>query len=164
MKTCWLLFASAFVFLKGASAFASDTNKAAVISCDAEISIRLKEPAKEIKTNEPVIVIVQIKNTSTNEMLTFMIHSSPMDFTWNITSPSGKDLSPTNSLPEFGASWNPKLSPQESRDSSYNLSEICNFNELGTYKIIARNQVLSSFTKRKVCEIISNPLEIKISK
>lgn len=71
--------------------FADNTNNV-VAPCEAEISVRLKEPAIEIKTNKPVILTIQIKNTSTNEMLLFRIDNLPSDFSWVISSLSGKDL------------------------------------------------------------------------
>jgi hypothetical protein len=145
------------------SALADDVTNS-MSSCDAEISIKLKESAKEIKTNEPVVVTIQIKNTSTNEMLMFRIENVPTDFTWAITSPSGKDLSPKPDFThEVISGWMPKLKPLESRESGYDLGSVCSFNEVGTYKIVTKKQVVSLSKKHKVCEIVSNPLEVVIS-
>jgi hypothetical protein len=145
-------------------ALASDTNQTATASCDAEISIKLKEPAKEIKTNEPVIATINIKNTSTNEILMLLIENAPTDFSWNITSPSGKDLSPTNSFPVWGSSLFPRLKPLELREIDYDLSSICSFNDAGTYKVVVKKEVFFLSPVRKKCEITSNPLDVVISK
>ncbi|MGB8367711.1 MAG: hypothetical protein ACLPYZ_00190 [Limisphaerales bacterium] len=148
----------------GLRALADGTNETAS-SCDAEISIKLKEPAKEIKTNEPVILTVQIKNTSTNEMLMFRIENMPTDFTWAVTSPSGKDLSPKpDLLHEAISGWFPKLKPLESREIDFDLSSVCSFNEVGIYKVVAKKQVVSLSLPKKGCEIVSKPLDIVISK
>jgi hypothetical protein len=145
-------------------AFADNTNNA-VSPCEAEISIRLKEPTKEIRTNEPVIMAIQIKNTSTNEMLLFRIDNLPSDFTWAVTSPSGKDLAPKPDLLHEAISGSfPKLKPQESREADYDLSEVCNFNEVGTYKVVVKKEVFSLLPDRKKCEIASNPLNVVVSK
>lgn len=146
------------------NAFAENTNNADS-SCNAEISIRLKEPAKEIKTNEPVILLVQIKNLSTNETLIFRAENMPTDFTWTITSPSGKNVSPKKS--PFNAAisgWFPKLKPMEARESDYDLSAICGFNENGIYKVIVKKEVFRLAPVREKCEITSSPLNIVISK
>jgi hypothetical protein len=146
------------------STFAEDTNRVAS-SCEAEISIRIKDPAKEIKTNEPVILIVQIQNVSTNAMLMFRTESLPTDYTWTISSPSGKDLSSKpDLLPEAISGSFPKLKPLESRETDYDLNQVCNFNEAGIYKVIVKKEVFSISPERKKCEIISNPLNIVISK
>jgi hypothetical protein len=150
--------------ITGSQVFADDTNQIGTASCDAEISITLKEPAKEIKTNEPIIVVIQIKNTSTNEILLFRIKNVPTDFTWNIVSPSGKDLSPTNQFPAGGSGSFPKLKPLELSGADYNLREVCSFNEVGTYKVFAKKEVFFILPTRKKCEIISKPLDIVISK
>jgi hypothetical protein len=150
--------------ITGSRAFASDTNKTVVSFCDAEISIKLKEPAKEIKTNEPVVVTVQIKNTSTNETLMFLIENVPTDFSWNIISPSGKDLSPTNQFPAGGSGWMPKLKPLELRETDFDLSSVCRFTEAGTYKVAVRKEVFFISHERKKCEIISTPMDVMIFK
>lgn len=148
--------------------FADDgkTNEWSATTCEAQISVALKEPAKEIKTNEPVIVTVQIKNTSTNEVLIFLISNVPTDFTWNITSPSGKDLSPRKSaFPQPGfSSLNVRVNPMETSVHDFDLSSICNFNEIGTYKVFAKKEVFFISPTHKKCEIVSEPLNIAISK
>lgn len=143
---------------------AENTNNV-VRPCNAEISIRLKEPAKENKTNEPIMLLVQITNLSTNETLMFRMENMPTDFTWTIISPSGKDLSPKASPIGVAISgWFPKLKPNESREADFDLSSVFNFNESGTYKIAVKKEVFRLLPKREKCEIVSTPLDIIISK
>jgi hypothetical protein len=143
-----------------------ETNEWSATNCDAKISVTLKEPAIEIKTNESVVVTVQIKNTSTNEVLIFLISNVPTDFTWTITSPSGKDLSPKK--PAFPADGFSSLivhvNPMETSKYNFDLSSICNFNEIGTYKVFAKKEVFFISPTRKKGEIVSKPLDIVISK
>jgi len=91
----------------------------------------------------------------------------PSDFTWVITSPSGKDLSPKPDLLHEAISGSfPKLKPLESDETDYDLSSVCKFNEIGTYKVIVQKQVISiaPSSERKKCEIVSIPLKTVISK
>ncbi len=156
--------------ITGSQVFADDTNQIGTASCDAEISIKLKEPTKEIKTNVPVFVAIQVKNLSTNEMLMINIQNDMLwDFIWKIISPSGKEISPKpDPLHEPISGWFPKLKPLESRESNCDLSEICNFNETGTYKVIVKEKAVffleNTPKEHKACEIISKPLDIIISK
>jgi len=147
-------------------AFADDTNNP-VSSCDAEISIKLKETTTAIKTNESVISMIQIKNLSTNRTLVFWMGNGnmPSDFIWVITSPSGKDLSPKPDLLHEAISGSfPKLKPLESDETEYDLSSVCSFNEIGTYTIIVKKEIFVLLPERKKYEIISNPLNIVVSK
>jgi hypothetical protein len=153
------------IFIAAASSRVfADNSSNGVSPCQAEISIRLKEPTKEIKTNAPVLVIVQIKNLSTNETLMYQTQSLPTDFAWTITSPSGRDLSPVASFPVFGSGWNPKLSALQSRETDYDLSSVYSFSETGVYKVTAKKQVAFLLKNPKRCDLISNPLSIVVTK
>ncbi len=145
----------------------SENTNSAVLCCDANISISLKESGKQIKTNGPVMVTVKVTNLSTNEILMFRIENLPNDFKWTITSPSGKDVSPKHdALHEAISGWFPKLNPMEFRESDYDLSDLFCFTEVGIYKITAEKQVACYVAPpiHKKCEITSNPLAITFSK
>ncbi len=163
----------AFLILSFAATMSSrshaDGTNDAPPACDAEMRIRLNEPSKQITTNSAVTVSIQIKNVSTNETLLFQAASLSTDFTWMITSPSGKDV-PPKQLERSGvaiSSWLPRLKPQEAREADYTLNSICDFSEVGTYTLVVKKQVAlveSWPSKRHACEIISNPLKIVVTR
>ena len=152
---------------KSTNSFAGDTNQTAS-ACSAKISIRLKDPAGAIKTNEPIIAIIQIENISTNETLVFRSDNMPTDFNWAITSPSGKNLSPkeASQIKDAISGWFPKFKPMESREEEFDLRSVCTFDEVGTYKFVIQKQVifLSPTSGKRKHEIFSTPMNINYSK
>jgi hypothetical protein len=115
-----------------------------------------------------VIVLIEIKNVSTNATLVYWtwLGNTAQDFAWTITSPSGKDLSPKPDMlhePFSGAYC--KIQPMESREDGFDLSSVCDFSEVGIYKVVAHKQVVSfiSVTNRTKGEVVSKPLNIVIS-
>ncbi|HEU6447730.1 MAG TPA: hypothetical protein VFV23_04760 [Verrucomicrobiae bacterium] len=138
----------------------ADTNAATF--CDATISIKCKDLVKEFKTNEPINITIQIKNSSTNDLL-FRINNLPSDFNWTIISPTGKDVSPKPDLRHDAISGSfPKLKPQELWESICDLKDISTLDETGTYKVIIKKEVFFMPARKKI-EIISNPLQVKVS-
>jgi hypothetical protein len=80
-----------------------------------------------------------------------------------VTSPFGKELFFKESAPmEAFATMMVPLDSNQIREFKFNLSSICNFNEVGTYKVIAQKEILSSGGQKK-CEVASNPLNIVVS-
>jgi len=133
-------------------------------ACNAQMSIQLKEVGKEIRTNQPVQLTIHIKNTSTNEIFYFQIYSLPTDFSWDLTSPSGKKLFfKESSAVEGFSSVAVQLKPNQTEEYQFNLSLVCSLNEIGTYKVFAEKEIVSSVGRKK-CEVISNTLSIVVTK
>ena len=158
-----LIFILGAIMVRQAFAAEVKTNEWGVVACNAQMSIELKNPTKEIKTNQPVDLVIYIKGISTNETSYFVICSYPTDFSWIVTSPSGKKLFFKESQPmDSFATMMVPLHPNQTRKSEFKLSSVCNFNEIGTYKVIGKKEILSSGGLKK-CEVMSYPLKIIVS-
>lgn len=74
----------------------------------------------------------------------------------------GQDISPA--LPKFisGSGGQIAITPNQIQEFEFNLSHLCKFDEIGTYKIIAKKRLFPSIDDR--CEMVSNPLNVVISK
>jgi len=96
MKASLLIFFS-WILLPTAS-FAANTNlyEWGPTIGSFQMSIRLKDGGTELKSNQPIDLMVRIKNSSTNETLKFVLYNgqvdSPSNFSLSILSPSGKDI------------------------------------------------------------------------
>jgi hypothetical protein len=75
-----------------------------------------------------------------------------------VISPSGKDISPNPRTFWHGSAAHIILPPNQIKEFEFNLSQLCNFDETGTYKIIAKKTIWFGNDKR--FEIISNPLNM----
>jgi hypothetical protein len=99
-------------------------------------SIFLNEGAQGIKTNQPVRIMVHFNNLSSD---THHIQFPPV-IRFSVTSPSGKALLQETNRPEsFG--WYDRgvaVQPHSFYEVGYLLSDDCKFEELGTYKIVAK--------------------------
>jgi len=165
MKTSlYLILASGLILTRQAFGEDAKTNEWGTIACNAQMSIEIKEPTKEIKTNTPVNLTIHMKGISTNEICYFVIYSYPTDFSWIVTSPSGKELLFKESYPSAAfATMMVRLDEIPNWWEDFNLSSVCIFDEVGTYKVIAKKEILSS-GGLKECEVTSNPLNIVVSK
>jgi hypothetical protein len=166
MKT-YHYFSLVFGLIFAGHAFAENTktNEWGAVACNAQMSIALKEPNKEIKTNHSVNLTIHIKTVSTNQASYFIIYSFPTDYSWEIISPSGKSISSKESVPMNAiSSMTVPLDQYPNWECEFNLSSVCNFNEIGTYKIIAKKEVFVISPAHKKGEIVSNPLDIIISR
>ena len=151
--------------LIGWQTFADDlaTNDWGQVTNNAQMSINLKDGKNEIKTNHPVKLLIQIKNVSTNE--TFLVGranaiENDESFSFVVIAPSGKNISPKpKNIPGSGGA-DPAI-PNQIIKLEFNLSNLCKFDEVGTYKIIA-NKSLWSPERNKLFTVVSNPLYIAI--
>ena len=165
MKTyLYLVLVSGLILTRQAFGDDAKTNEWGAVACNAQMSIELKEPTKEIKTNTPVNLTIHIRGNSTNEVYYFMIYSYPTDYSWIVTSPSGKESIFKESYPmDSFATMMVRLDEIPNWWEDFNLSSVYNFNEVGTYKVIAKKEILSGGGLKK-CEVTSNSLNIVISK
>lgn len=144
----------------------TETNSWGPVNDDIQMSIRLKSDVSEIKTNQPVELLIGFKNVSTNETLRIStlnaIETDP-GYSWIVTSPSGKDISPVpDNMPVTGSGARIPLPPGQIIEFNFNLSLLCEFNEIGTYKIVAKKSIYSP-SKHKLFKAVSNPLNIVVS-
>jgi hypothetical protein len=128
-----------------------------------QIGISMKANNAQIKTNQSFSVSVRIKNLSTNDFFYFYLplastENDPISFI--VTSPSGKDKSPIPPLVEHGSGANVNVPPNQIYSFEFNLGYLCKFDEVGTYKIIAKMNV--SPTQDKNRWAISNPLSVTV--
>lgn len=134
----------------------------------SQLSISFVGGFHEIKTNQPLNLLISVKNTSANESFTVWVANgwieSSAGFSWAITSPTGKEsLLKTGRI---GGSGGPiTVLPNQVIQSEFNLSSVYKFDEIGTYKIVARRD-LRNFGLHsdsvKTDLIISNPLYVPV--
>jgi hypothetical protein len=64
---------------------------------------------------------------------------APGSLMFEVTSPSGKNISPVDG---YGNRWfgsARELQPEEAVEFNVDSSHVCEFNEIGTYKIVAKS-------------------------
>lgn len=154
-----------FAMLAVWQAFADDvkTNEWGAITNNVQMSINLKGDRKEIKSNQPFRLLIFIRNVSTNEA--FNVHYTYVndyDLSFVVIAPSGKDISPI--FPKdrvFGSGAFIFVPPGQIKRFGFNLSFLCKFDEVGTYKIIAKQKGYWSKSQKDLT-IVSNPLCVTV--
>jgi len=131
-----------------------------------QMSINSTSRVDESKINQPIVLSVCFRNVSTNE--TFRIYQANAvefdpGYSWSVISPSGKDISPNMQKinPSESGGFIPLL-VNKTYQFQFNLSHICKFTEVGTYKIIAEKAIYS-VKSRKTIVAVSNPLNVTVS-
>ncbi|HTB82833.1 MAG TPA: hypothetical protein VK742_04195 [Candidatus Sulfotelmatobacter sp.] len=149
--------------------FADDlkTNDWGQAFCNAQMSIKLKSANNLLRTNQPVIIAINIKNTSSNETISVyqslaILNNSFVNFSFEVNSPSGENISGKPAeLFNGGSGAIYQIAPGQTKEFEYALSSLCRFDKIGTYKTIAKKRLWPDTNKQ--CQITSNPLEIVIS-
>lgn len=133
-----------------------------------QMSLRLQCEREEIKTNEPVRLLVQVRNVSTNEVIWIPRPKEAVEktgyFSFVVVSPSGRNISPASQPKPYYGSVR-LLAPGHTEDFKVDLSRICNLEEIGTYRIIARRTETRSDKRTKgaiLFEVRSNPLYVSV--
>jgi len=145
--------------LSGCRAFASDLVPGdwGPTNCGAIMALTLPDSAIQFKTNQPINVAICVKNVSAG--ILYMMHTKETDdFTFVIISPSNKNVSPAPH-PDSGINFRnitQTVKPNDNMNYSIDLSVVCKFSEIGTYKVTAKRKVIAG------CEIKSNTLNILI--
>lgn len=145
--------------------FADDlkTNQWGVVTNNVQMSISLTDRGKEIKSSQPVKLLIRFRNISTNE--TFLvgrenaIENDP-GYSWVVISPSGKDISPKPQI-HTGSGGAIPLVPNQFIEFEFNLSRLCKFDELGTYKIVTKKSIWSP-ENQKLFTVVSTPLYVTV--
>jgi hypothetical protein len=134
----------------------SSTNNWGATNCGAQMSIALEETNNEVKTNEPVNLTICIANVS-DSGITILDILGVRDFSFVITSPSNKNMSSISpSEIEYSSRKVLCSIPPNGRvHYSFDLRSVCNFNEIGTYKVIVKRKLAN-------CELVSNQLFISV--
>jgi hypothetical protein len=157
-----LFFILAFTIMTSWQALAEEWG---TVTNNLQMSISLTSGENEIITNQPVVLLVRYKNISTNETITIYNDaaiSRDATYSFVVTSPSGKDLSPNLPKSINGSGGIYPLSPNQTQEFKVNLSQLCKFDELGIYRIIANKTIWSS-KERKWFTVTSNQLSIVTS-
>jgi hypothetical protein len=142
--------------------FADDlkTNDWGAVTNNAQMSISLTGGGNEIKASEYVRLLIRFRNVSTNETFSInrpnSIETDPT-FSFIVVSPSGKDVSPSSPKMFVGSGGSIPVDPNQTVELEFNLSNLCRFDEAGTYRIVAK-KLIRSPEGSEPSTIVSNPL------
>jgi len=156
------IFALAVVL--GSYASEPDTNNWGMLTNGIQLSIRLKGEGNKLVLNQPVELQMGYRNMSTN--VTFVLYNTlavtkDPTYWFSVVSPSGKDISHVFPKIMGGSSFMITVGPNETKEMSLDLRQLCNFDELGEYKILAKRMVLLNISNRWI-QVVSNPLALEI--
>lgn len=133
-------------------------------SQEMQVSISVKDETKKFTTNEPIALIVRFKNLSTNACYIPVrrVFSENDHFLFSIIAPSGKDISPVfHRVYYAGSGINVCVPPKQVEGFEFDLNDICEMDETGTYKIILKVKKRVSGSN-KLAEVVSNRLYVSI--
>jgi hypothetical protein len=131
------------------------------------LSPKPKSGKQTLNVSEPVILTIAFTNTSDKEMFYLPTVRGVVDddrFGFDVITPSGARISPrgdpTRALAE-GAYPLDSLHYRK-REFSFNLSDICKFDEIGSYTINATREVDWPSGTYRFFRVASNPLTISV--
>jgi hypothetical protein len=163
MKT--IVFYLMFAMLAVGQVFAEGvrTDEWGVVTNGIQISIRLKGDDKEIKVNQSFNMLIQIRNVSTNELFhCYYSNRNGYDLSFTVIDPSGKDVSPIVRNDDIGGSGAAIfVPPNQIKRFQFNLSYLHKFDEIGTYKFIAKQKGYVGKSQNEFT-VISNPLYVTV--
>jgi hypothetical protein len=120
-----------------------------------------------IKSGDAVVLMIVFTNMSTNE--TFYVPTADSiendkRYLFNVVTPSGRTLYPKGDFTLVFSQLSYALDTVENRQLafSFNLSGICQFDEVGNYTVTGLRQVDWPEGKQAQFWVISNPLNIRI--
>jgi hypothetical protein len=131
-----------------------------------QMTISLEGGEHQIKAGQPYSLVIRYNNISTNE--TFAIYEvngtvADPNYSFVVTSPSGKDVSPdmTKIHRPFSGVFR-YAPPGQIIEIKFNLSNYCKLDEVGTYKIVAKMEKVLLVAENKTFKTVSNSLNIKV--
>lgn len=131
-----------------------------------QISLALKGGQREIKTTEPVTLLVGFRNLSTNQTVgVFRAGAVEYDdtYSWVVISPSGKDISPDfRRIPTSDNGHTLYILPGHTNQVELNFRNLCTLDEVGAYRIVVKKQIWLGVNKRWLA--VSAPLSVSIAK
>jgi hypothetical protein len=130
-----------------------------------QMSIHLAGYKSDVKTNEPFALSVRYRNISTNEIVSIyecVDMEGDDNYSFIVKSPSGKDISPAKKFYPGGSGAVHVLRPGQTLEFGYELSDLCKFDETGTYIVIASFSQIDPVGPDPAFNVVSNPLQIKV--
>jgi hypothetical protein len=129
-----------------------------------QMSISATGQKAKTGTNQSVSLSISFRNISTNRMFRLYVANGiefDPGYTWRVTSPSGKDISPDmNKIDPSDSGGFIPLLPNKTNNFELNLSSLCNFTECGVYKITGQKRIYSPASNKAIV-VVSNPLSVK---
>lgn len=133
---------------------------------DFQMSINPNDDQHEFKTNQTCTLLIRYRNISTND--TFWVYERTEwdpNYAFQVVSPSGKDISPDmENIPHGDSGAVRHVGPGQIIEIKFNLSKLLRFDQIGTYRITAKNKGIWSVEKHTQFRVVSNPLIITVSK
>ncbi|HLX69651.1 MAG TPA: hypothetical protein VKV04_08505 [Verrucomicrobiae bacterium] len=154
----------------GAQIGLTDNEKAASqgtwgpVDYSTQVSIGLKDAIHDFRTNQPIDLVVRIKNLSTNEEYSIYLQNSFIfteGLSLEVLSPSGKDVSPVFQKTSHGSGGVVWIHPSQTDGFIFDLHEICKMDEFGIYQVSLNIQRRTP-DHRKSFDVRSNRLKVKI--
>jgi hypothetical protein len=137
-----------------------------VATNNLQISIKLEGGEQQVKAGQPYGLVIRYKNITTNDTFAIYEVNGTIDdssYSFHVTSPSGKDVSPdTSKIPMYESGGICYASPGQVIEIKFDLSAICRLDEVGVYKITVKKAQIISIAKNKMFEAVSNPLNVTV--
>jgi hypothetical protein len=133
------------------------------VANNVQIGLCIEDNLTKIMTNQPFKLIAWVKNNSTNGSFCFYLPASRVNGTpilFTTMSPSGKDVSPIPPRIELGSGMNVIVPVAGVYHYEVDSSWFCPFDEIGTYKILAKMPVDASTNEPDWAT--SNPLFLTV--
>ena len=139
---------------------------------NAMLSLSLNSSVNRFTTNTPVKLRIRTRNVSTNEA--FLVYrpdwaEADLQLSFTVVSPAGKDVSPKIDLTRASISGRLiRLGPNDEVDIDFNLSDLCKFDEAGTYKVIVKRMMSywrddnQKAPSGNGFQVVSNPLYVSV--
>lgn len=172
MKNKFIYFIAAAIILQ-TQVFANDakTYEWGALTNKVQMSISLANNTNRIKIGESIRLLIQLRNTSTNEIFggfNSLVGSRGLSF--EIINPSNRDVSPiyTKDYDVFSSGAYFSIPPNQTKSFKYDLDALCKsgflqkFDQVGTYKIIAMRKGHFVGTNQAPFTITSNQLNIMV--
>lgn len=135
------------------------------VAYNTQLSIIPKSEGNKFNTNQPIELLVRIRNFSTNDEYGMIVQTpitSTEGLSFVITTPSGGDISPVFHRITRVTGLSMDIRPSQEDGFCFELRDVCKIDELGTYQIILK---MTRWTpnRQKSYEIVSKPLNIVVT-
>lgn len=139
-----------------------------LLTNNVQMSIRLNSVSNETRIGDRVELLIHLRNISTNKNDIFtgrysLGGGSGQGLSFNVLNPSGKDVSPKypKNYEAIHAIALVSGLPCQTNSFKFDLSTLCKFDQVGTYKIIAMQRGRLG-TNQLFFTVASNPLNISV--
>jgi hypothetical protein len=159
----WLI-PTIFISLRAVAAEPLNSNWWGPVTNSVRMSISLKGGDRVIRTNEQFQLLVRLRNLSETNVWTYKALATTTGLFegvhCQVTSPSGKDISPPDVFWRGGSGYGINVPPHDMAEFTFDLSYICRFDEAGIYTVVASKGI--GLGKNKAWIVVSNPLLISV--